>query len=198
MCILFAVSFLTGGIVFMVPERNRKVFAWAVIGALVLINVFFCYRNKYQNMTVKNAKEFIAKSFPEDNGAFLPVWVKEVVVATPPVKLGPLKGQADIVDRGGMALDRKFSIQAASPAVLCYYAYYFPGWEVYVDGSKVKIDPGNPYGFMVFMVPEGKHEVRVHWGTTPVRLFSDIVSLTASALLLLAAFFTGRSGRQED
>lgn len=62
---------------------------------------------------------------------------------------------------------------------------YFPGWQVRVDGKKVPIQfqDMNHRGLITFNVPSGKHSVRIEFKETPIRLFSDIISLISLVLV---------------
>jgi uncharacterized membrane protein YfhO len=64
---------------------------------------------------------------------------------------------------------------------------YFPGWKVTIDGEKTSIQfqDMDHRGLMEFNVPSGKHNVRVEFKETLIRLLSDIVSVVS--LVLVAA-----------
>ena len=55
----------------------------------------------------------------------------------------------------------------------------FPGWKAFVDGreSDIFIDKDEKWGRMAISVPKGEHLVYVQLFNTPIRTFSDIVSL---------------------
>ncbi len=64
--------------------------------------------------------------------------------------------------------------------VLTYHAFYYPGWEVKVDGFPTKINP-DVIGAITFELSPGQHEVDILFTDTPVRLLSNIISLGALA-----------------
>jgi hypothetical protein len=72
-----------------------------------------------------------------------------------------------------------------STALLQVNTFYFPGWQLYVDGREREIHHSNPQGLMEFAVTPGGHIVELRWGSTVARTWGTWLS--ALALLLLAA-----------
>ncbi len=63
-----------------------------------------------------------------------------------------------------------------------YEKYFFPGWEARVDGKKVDVKAGEPYGQIRFIIPAGRHMVEIAFKETPFRKTLDIISLLAVIL----------------
>ena len=61
---------------------------------------------------------------------------------------------------------------------------YYPGWQLSVDGVKAAINYNNQFGVMEINVPAGRHVVKGVFNETPLRLFSDLVSLLSVCGLL--------------
>ncbi len=76
-----------------------------------------------------------------------------------------------------MGLNNLFNVDYKEEFVFDYYKYYFPGWEVKIDGVKVEVRAGKPYGQVQFDVPAGKHIIEVSFKETPFRMILNIVSL---------------------
>lgn len=66
-----------------------------------------------------------------------------------------------------------------SDFILNYNKYNYPGFVAKIDGQKVKIFSGKPFGQISFLVPSGKHEVIVEYKEQSLRLAFDIISLVA-------------------
>ena len=62
--------------------------------------------------------------------------------------------------------------------------FYFPGWQVSVDGMKRPIDIEKLTGVMEFWLEPGKHRIQVQFTDTPVRNVGEWLSLFALGLLL--------------
>ncbi|NOZ60038.1 MAG: hypothetical protein GXO66_10785, partial [Euryarchaeota archaeon] len=63
--------------------------------------------------------------------------------------------------------------------------FYFPGWRVLVNGAEVPVHP-DPRGLISFQVPGGAAEIRVEFGSTPLRKLGWLITLLS--LLLLASY----------
>lgn len=83
-----------------------------------------------------------------------------------------------------------FTVIAQNDVQVVDRTQYFPGWRAYVDGIKVPIEfqDQNWRGLITFKVPKGTHEIRVVWGSTPIRTIGTlltVVSVLLSGLLLV-------------
>jgi len=54
--------------------------------------------------------------------------------------------------------------------------FYFPGWQVQIDGLPVAHRVSDPYGLIEVDVPAGEHQIDVRMGTTPVRRLGALIS----------------------
>jgi hypothetical protein len=85
--------------------------------------------------------------------------------------------------------DRLYLVQAPSPAEALFHQYWFDGWRAEIDGREAPLRRADPLGICGLEVPEGRHEVRIHFASTAWRLVTRGVSVAALALLFgLAAF----------
>lgn len=76
-------------------------------------------------------------------------------------------------------LDTTFSMDVLNKSKVDYNKYFFPGWEVKVDGRKVNIYPGTPFGQINFEVPAGSHKVDVQFKEITFKIALDAISLLA-------------------
>ena len=124
-----------------------------------------------------------------------PIWVRErpPAPATEPFTLLAGEGRvlgARLSPTYGDAKHRyEFHAQVAElvpmeEARLRINTFYFPGWTLYVDGARRPIDYDNPQGVMTLSLERGEHLVQVLFADTPVRLWSERLSLLALLLLL--------------
>jgi len=70
------------------------------------------------------------------------------------------------------------------PGTLRVSGFYFPGWKVWVDKRPAKLSYEKELGRMEVVLPEGEHEVYFRFTNTPVRAWSNLVSLVAWWALL--------------
>lgn len=76
-------------------------------------------------------------------------------------------------------LDTSFNIETSDKAKVDYNKYFFPGWEVKVDGKKTEIYPGVPFGQINFDVPAGNHKIDIEFRETNFKIALDAISLLA-------------------
>jgi hypothetical protein len=72
---------------------------------------------------------------------------------------------------------------------------YFPGWTVRLDDTIIEptVRPGD--GYMDAQVPPGEHRLEAEFRNTPVRTWSNTISLVSVLLVGLAVAWASRPGR---
>jgi len=76
-------------------------------------------------------------------------------------------------------------VRMARPGTVRVHLYYFPGWQVTVDGQPAFYRVASPYGLIELDLPVGEHRVAVRMGWTPVRLIGAGVSGAVLFVVLL-------------
>ncbi|MEZ4860055.1 MAG: hypothetical protein R3C14_02050 [Caldilineaceae bacterium] len=78
-------------------------------------------------------------------------------------------------------------VEIERPATVRVNLYYFPGWQVTVDGVPALYRIAEPYGLIEVDVPVGEHYIAVRMGTTPIRQVGAFISggLLLVGLILL-------------
>jgi len=103
-------------------------------------------------------------------------------------KLQLISGEGFWQTRFEKNASREYFVSAQTPLRLVEYTFYFPGWEVVVDGQPVPIEFQDPEyrGILTFSVPEGDHVVSVRFTETRIRLLG--FGVTAAGLLAAGGF----------
>ncbi|MFO0703171.1 MAG: hypothetical protein U0525_00385 [Patescibacteria group bacterium] len=112
----------------------------------------------------------------------------------------PIKREkAEIVEGRGVIeskqiknASRIYKINAETNLTVSDYTFYFPGWNVYIDGKLVSIEFQNPNyrGVITFQVPPGEHTVKVMFEDTKVRLLGKYITVgSVVATLLICATY---------
>lgn len=83
----------------------------------------------------------------------------------------------DLVINETNSLDAVITSTSAQDFVFNYNKYNYPGWVAKIDGEKVDIVSGKPYGQIQFIVPSGEHQIEVKYSESGFRLVFDVVSL---------------------
>jgi hypothetical protein len=100
-------------------------------------------------------------------------------------------GQGNIAAQDHTAIAAYARVRAETEVRLRFYTYYFPGWQASVDGRPVEITADPPNGLIGLTLPPGEHDVRLRFGSTPVRQVGAGLSLLALGSIL-ALWFIGR------
>ena len=148
-------------------------------------------------------------------GEFLPVGVKEQRWALGRAPEAPRDGPAipapslRILGRAGdgftLAVECRDGCRGGSetrPYTRPYWpfrlhAFYFPGWQVRVDGQAVPTMATGDMGLVTAEVPAGEHVVEVRFEPTAVRLAGRWVSGLSLAALPLAVWWPLKSRRRQ-
>ena len=97
------------------------------------------------------------------------------------------QGQIRILESRLRGTHYTWLLQATDPVQLRVATFYFPGWQLSVDGQVRPLSVQNPYGLMDFGLDAGTHQVELAFGPTPLRRWAGWISLGALVLLILAA-----------
>lgn len=83
----------------------------------------------------------------------------------------------------------ELSVQTAESFQLKAPRIYFPGWQVYVDGTAVPTTGTGAFGLVTATIPDGAHTVHIQFDQTPLRRIADIVSWAALAMAVFGLIF---------
>jgi len=99
-------------------------------------------------------------------------------------KITFIKGKGSIETKEIKAKSYLFSLKVDSESKIQVNTAYFPGWSVFVDGAKTKIDITNE-GLFSFHLLKGDHEVKVRFVNTPIRNFAVLLFFISEVLLII-------------
>lgn len=118
------------------------------------------------------------------------IWSAGAKSSYPKQRVEVIGGKAVIEDFKKKSNLHTFFVDAETKAQLVDHTQYFPGWVVEVDKREVEVefqDPNNR-GEVTFWVPKGKHFVEVRFKESPIRFFSDVLSLATLVGILVFIF----------
>ena len=116
---------------------------------------------------------------------YMPKWVKEAS-SFKPEKVSVITGSESVQNLFTNGNKTMFSVYSPQKSLLQFNGVYYPGWTVKVDGRETSIDY-NTNGLIRFFVDKGSHNVNIYFTETPLRLFSDIVSLISLIAIVILA-----------
>lgn len=111
---------------------------------------------------------------------YLPVYAEKPPASAAPDKPEIIEGTAGSIE-GQKGTDWQiWNIDVESDtATVQLPLYYFPGWEVFVDGASAPINYDNKLGLITFSLNQGSHNVKAELRNTPARIIGNTISLAS-------------------
>jgi hypothetical protein len=113
-------------------------------------------------------------------------------------RLAIIEGSGEILSTYSRGSSAGGVIRADGPATVRIHLYYFPGWQVRMDGALVEARVSDPHGLIEIDVPAGEHRIDVTMGSTPPRRAGTTTSWATVVLLLGLWFWPSRSGEATE
>jgi len=82
----------------------------------------------------------------------------------------------------------KFNLSAEKDSKVTFPVAYFPAWQVYVDGEKVKSIESRKG--IDLLITKGNHEVVFNFVQTQIELFSSIMSISGLMVLIIGIIYS--------
>lgn len=83
--------------------------------------------------------------------------------------------------------EKVLDIYSLTPGILRINTYAFPGWQVYINNKKIDYTSNNKLALIDIKVPFGKNTVKAVFENTPIRKFSNFVSILC--IILICSMF---------
>lgn len=185
---LFA-SFLAGAFVYLLPKRLSL-----ILSIFLVVLVIFLNLGNFRPKTY----EFVDKYTPDDpcgtswGYEYFPTWVKVCLKKDPNIKYEIVSGKAAVKEVKIKPRNYEIQVEGEGESRLRFNEYYYPGWTVFVDDTKAVIDYNNLNGLIEITVLPGKHMVTAKFLDTPIRKFSNIISLSSVIILLFFGLYFKR------
>jgi len=115
---------------------------------------------------------------------FLPVWVKKCLGPTELLSFDKKNISVNIKQKSSLSIKGK--IFAKNKDQIIINKYYFPGWQVFIDGKKQQVDyQFSPYGVFRVFIEKGEHRFDIFYSKTAIMWIADLISF----LSLITAVF---------
>lgn len=124
---------------------------------------------------------------------FVPRWVESFYYTPSPTDLPPAQG-VNVTVHTADAFEVSASVTSQSDSFLRFATFYFPGWEVRIDGTPQESYPSTNLGLLTVDLPAGEHEVELVWRGTTLQQWAGTISLVT--VLGLALFCWGIGQRR--
>ena len=190
MLVIFAISTLAGSVAVWFKKDRLKVVV-AILFALGIVGLNFSYFRPEKFLAITQEEYLTGKEWDKQIKRsifdYLPIYAK-----APPAELADyqykvIEGTASISDFQKGSNRFSFKVEAKENSRILLAQYYFPRWKIMVDGKSAEINYQNDLGLMNFEVPKGEHWISGKLHDTPLRTFSNwLTILSIGAFVLIS------------
>ncbi len=121
-----------------------------------------------------------------------PIWVSQTPTAPAAERLTFIEGEGLLLTSYVTPTYYDFVTESTESTRVRVNTFYFPGWEVSVDGMERPIDIEKLSGVMEFWLEPGTHRIQVQFTDTPVRTVGEWLSLFSLASILVTPWLINR------
>jgi len=115
-----------------------------------------------------------------------PIWFKESNISEFKSRLTSDSGLVAFKELNWETDEHIYEVNVPEQTVITEHTAYFPGWQVFIDGKRTKINykDKNKGGLINYQAPRGKHQVKVKFLETPIRKTANFISFSSFVFLL--------------
>lgn len=84
--------------------------------------------------------------------------------------------------------EKIFQVDVLSPIKFRLNTYNFPGWTVYLDNKKLKIDDNNDYKLITVFIPKGHYQLKFIFQNTPIRQIAKTITILSLVIVIIFLF----------
>lgn len=191
----FTLAFLIGYLFIFIRNRKIKIlFSVLMIAALILLNKnYFAPKEYLRTVTdtsytapevIKWRTSIMAFEYVPKGIATKKSSVGNTIVA---INKNEIEKSGFSVIRGKITgrqlLDnphqKEFQVNALQNGIVQLSTFSFPGWKIFLDGREIPYTDNNKFKLITIQVPKGQHQVRAIFTRTPIRMISEIITVTA-------------------
>jgi len=88
-----------------------------------------------------------------------------------------IKGKMSVKQLQDIPQQKELEVTVTKPGLLRLNTFTFPGWETFIDGKEVVYSANNKLRLITVAVGKGQHIVRATFTDTPIRTFSNYLSV---------------------
>ncbi|MBL7036473.1 hypothetical protein ISR94_01305 [Candidatus Microgenomates bacterium] len=177
---VFSASILGGFVIFSVKKKWQKIFAIIVIVSTVILNWSYFKPREFFDVTSK--QKLTGELWEQQRrGAildYLPKTALEPREAAPEAPL-VISGEASVVDFKNRSNRWEFKAEVSELSEIHIPVYYFPNWEVKVDGKSYPSTHDNLLGRISVTLDKGDYKIEGRFKNTPLRTISNIITIVS-------------------
>ncbi len=185
---IFAASIGTGLFIKWIPAFAGMT-GKRIVFVTLLVLVIYANRNHWninQKFDPGEGYYLNLKTTSTTYAEHLPKWGR-VMPKGAPAKVEIVRGEGEVRLVRDQSAGVLAEVEASQPVKLRLNQFYFPGWQIKVDGKPVEFNyltDEESYGLPVFDIEKGKHMVIAEFKNTPVRNVADGLSIISVVVLI--------------
>lgn len=183
---LFSIIFLSGVLgwisFYYLKVKKRKILIYFLYSAItgVLLSSFYLLPAIFEINFIHSIK---VNGETQD---FLPIYSQELPKEDAKEKFQILTGDSDVFDFKQGSNNFSFKTNTKTHTIIRISQHYFPNWKILVDGKETNIEyKNNSLGLMTIILGEGEHIISGRLFDTPIRIISNVVTLTTVLFILI-------------
>jgi hypothetical protein len=182
--IVFLISLLSGYL-----AKLGKIFTliFVVLGTAAIF-LFIPYAKPQYTVNRGDTFYLTNQATTTSSNEQMPLWVKELPTKAPMQKVELLSGGPENLSYNSKKIS--FVVDLPRSEIVRINTIYYPGWVFSIDGIKTGINYSNKFGVININVSAGKHIIKGEFTETPLRLFSDIISLISVVGLMIFLMYS--------
>ena len=184
--IAYLASFTLSIVFKIIPKKADIWVTVIIITALLFLNRNHWRANQYYGLPEYWFLDKPVNSTTTVDGEHTPKWQKEDS-PTETNRFGIISGEAKVSNTAWKTNYHLFQTDSRLKIIMIDRTVYFPGWNVFIDGIKVKtIDQNDSKtkGLIAFEVPAGKHKIEVKLLEPPLNKAADVITLVTVVILI--------------
>lgn len=120
----------------------------------------------------------------------LPLWTEERPMTVPEAKMEVEEGEIIYSEETSTSWTAETKTSEATKLV--FHNYYYPGWQVFLDGQLRELEIEKPHGDVSLLIPAGEHQVLFKFTETPLRKMANLISLVSMMVALFLIIYRKR------
>lgn len=177
--------------------KNKLLF-FIILITLIISSIQYIKINKYETKNDLYYNNYKANT--DYHGQAISIWTEGNPWKTAKSPIELIGGIAQVSNFHLKSNLHNFDVTAKTKVQFLDNTIFFPGWTALVDGNKVPIEfqDMNHRGLITFYVPSGKHNIKVKFSESPIRLFSNLLSLLVFIIMLLLTLLVCLKSRRRS
>jgi len=175
---IFTSSILGGFVIYSIKEKYRLLIAVLLIALTVVLNwSYFKPREFYAVSDVDKTTGELWET--QRRGAILDYLPKTALEPREGAPISPLitSGKAAISSFENKSNRWKFNIKVLETSIVEVPVYYFPNWEVRVNGEKYPFKYDNILGRIAIELKQGEYKVSGNFRNTTIRNIANLITI---------------------